>query len=242
MFYPSDHRVCIVLHFNFQAFSHFTFEASGHEQIVVDIQGVGDLYTDPQIHTSLGYEYGGETICFSFKKSIMPIDFLEGNLGTRGMALFFSTHECNPICARLSLSPFDLSLNERERQSHQHASSPSYASSFSSQTACRGSEEPLNNLSKLGSIFRRLRSHSSLSEEESDGYVSEASSTTAAMGHVLEHSISIPEHRQFMTTFSEENLPLSPSMNTFHIPALTKSSSASVTSLVSVVLHCMRFV
>ena len=34
-----------------QAFSHFTFEKSGHELIVVDIQGVGDLYTDPQIHT-----------------------------------------------------------------------------------------------------------------------------------------------------------------------------------------------
>ena len=43
-----------------QAFSHFTFEASCHEQIVVDIQGVGDLYTDPQIHTNLGFEYGGK--------------------------------------------------------------------------------------------------------------------------------------------------------------------------------------
>ncbi len=36
------------------AFSHFTFERSGHELIVVDVQGVGDLYTDPQIHTSEG--------------------------------------------------------------------------------------------------------------------------------------------------------------------------------------------
>ena len=35
-------------------FSHFTFERSGHELIVVDVQGVGDLYTDPQIHTSDG--------------------------------------------------------------------------------------------------------------------------------------------------------------------------------------------
>lgn len=55
-----------VLYVTFQAFSHFTFEASGHEQIVVDIQGVGDLYTDPQIHTSLGYEYGGRIILISF--------------------------------------------------------------------------------------------------------------------------------------------------------------------------------
>ena len=44
--------VCMVV--CFQAFSHFTFERSGHELIVVDIQGVGDLWTDPQIHTSDG--------------------------------------------------------------------------------------------------------------------------------------------------------------------------------------------
>ena len=37
-----------------QAFSHLTFERSGHQLVVVDIQGVGDLYTDPQIHTASG--------------------------------------------------------------------------------------------------------------------------------------------------------------------------------------------
>lgn len=41
-----------------QAFSHFTFERSGHQLIVVDIQGVGDLYTDPQIHTEKGTDFG----------------------------------------------------------------------------------------------------------------------------------------------------------------------------------------
>ena len=46
-----------------QAFSHFTFERSGHELMVVDIQGVGDLYTDPQIHTATGTEYNdGELV------------------------------------------------------------------------------------------------------------------------------------------------------------------------------------
>ena len=35
-----------------QAFSHFSLERSGHELVVVDIQGVGDLYTDPQIQTA----------------------------------------------------------------------------------------------------------------------------------------------------------------------------------------------
>lgn len=41
-----------------KAFSHFTFERSGHQLIVVDIQGVGDLYTDPQIHTEQGTDFG----------------------------------------------------------------------------------------------------------------------------------------------------------------------------------------
>lgn len=66
-----------------QAFSHFTFERSNHELIVVDVQGVGDLYTDPQIHTFKGTEYG------------------EGNLGIKGFALFFSSHICNDVCRSL---------------------------------------------------------------------------------------------------------------------------------------------
>lgn len=39
----------------------FSFR-SGHELIVVDIQGVGDLYTDPQIHTAKGKAEG--FVCF----------------------------------------------------------------------------------------------------------------------------------------------------------------------------------
>lgn len=41
------------------------------------LSGVGDLYTDPQVHSTNLNEYG------------------DANLGTKGMALFFSSHRCN---------------------------------------------------------------------------------------------------------------------------------------------------
>lgn len=68
-----------------QAFSHFTFVASDYRLMVVDIQGVHDSYTDPQIHTFDGRGFGA------------------GNLGTIGMEKFLQTHRCNEICKWLGL-------------------------------------------------------------------------------------------------------------------------------------------
>ena len=70
-----------------QAFSHFTYEESGKQLVIVDVQGVDDLYTDPQIHTA---DYQG---------------FGMGNLGQKGILKFLLTHQCNPVCRAVGLEP-----------------------------------------------------------------------------------------------------------------------------------------
>ena len=79
-----------------QAFSHFSYEASARTMLVVDIQGVGDSYTDPQLHTLNQDEFG------------------KGNLGIRGFHKFLSTHRCNRICRYLKLPPVNPRYNTAE--------------------------------------------------------------------------------------------------------------------------------
>lgn len=104
------------------SFSHFTFERSNHELIVVDIQGVGDLYTDPQIHTANGNDYG------------------DGNLGVKGFALFFYSHVCNDICKSLSLTEFDMAPKEIK----DHDKLIETFNKNSKLTVRKGCEEPIN--------------------------------------------------------------------------------------------------
>eukprot|EP01012_Entosiphon_sulcatum_P010089 TRINITY_DN15833_c0_g1_i1.p1 TRINITY_DN15833_c0_g1~~TRINITY_DN15833_c0_g1_i1.p1 ORF type:complete len:1179 (-),score=193.52 TRINITY_DN15833_c0_g1_i1:7-3516(-) len=68
-----------------QAFSHFTFHHTAGMYLVIDIQGVGDIYTDPQIHSYDGSGFG------------------LGNSGQEGIEKFFATHRCNSICKFLRL-------------------------------------------------------------------------------------------------------------------------------------------
>lgn len=79
-----------------QAFSAHSFYASRGDIMVVDIQGVGDLYTDPQIHSA--------------DKRFGVSDF-----GRQGMALFFVTFRRNPVCDAMRVMRFPLSLRERRR-------------------------------------------------------------------------------------------------------------------------------
>jgi hypothetical protein len=53
--------------------------------MVVDLQGVSNVLTDPQIH------------CIDKKR------FGAGNLGYEGMLRFFNTHSCNKYCKILDL-------------------------------------------------------------------------------------------------------------------------------------------
>ena len=70
-----------------QAFSHYTYEASGRQILIVDIQGVQDRYTDPQIHSADGVGFG------------------KGNMGERGVDRFIASHRCNAVCRYLKLPP-----------------------------------------------------------------------------------------------------------------------------------------
>jgi len=74
-----------------QAFSHFSLVHSNQELVIIDIQGVNDFYTDPQIHTKSGKGFG------------------EGNLGKEGIYQFVKTHQCNPLCSYLKLEPLNSS-------------------------------------------------------------------------------------------------------------------------------------
>ncbi|CCW69885.1 unnamed protein product [Phytomonas sp. Hart1] len=70
-----------------ESFSHYTLVESGGSMLVCDIQGVNDLFTDPQIHTEDGKGLG------------------MGNMGQDGIDKWIENHNCNESCQALGLQP-----------------------------------------------------------------------------------------------------------------------------------------
>lgn len=93
-----------------QVFSAATFWLSRGAAMVTDIQGVGDLYTDPQVH------------CRSQR-------FGTGDLGRRGMAFFFQSYDGsrNPLFRVLGVPLFLLSPNELRRAANANAATATAA-------------------------------------------------------------------------------------------------------------------
>ncbi|KAL7566525.1 hypothetical protein ACA910_006434 [Epithemia clementina (nom. ined.)] len=84
-----------------QVFSAFSFYASHGHRLVADIQGVADLYTDPQVHSS-DFRFG------------------EGDLGFRGMAMFFKSFRHCEYSDLMGIPIFPLSRNELKFQNKYH--------------------------------------------------------------------------------------------------------------------------
>eukprot|EP01060_Flectonema_neradi_P006363 TRINITY_DN14290_c0_g2_i1.p1 TRINITY_DN14290_c0_g2~~TRINITY_DN14290_c0_g2_i1.p1 ORF type:complete len:450 (+),score=65.52 TRINITY_DN14290_c0_g2_i1:54-1403(+) len=81
-----------------EAFSHFTFESSNKKLLVCDLQGVGGMYTDPQIHSVDGGE-----------------EFGLGNLGSEGIRKWLATHKCGPLCTALGFPPIGAEAPVKKR-------------------------------------------------------------------------------------------------------------------------------
>jgi len=81
-----------------QAFTHFSFEASGGKLLVADLQGVArdaeTLLTDPQVLSLEG-------------------DFGPGDLAAAGMRTCLAAHRCGPTCKRLGLEPLNAKMLQR---------------------------------------------------------------------------------------------------------------------------------
>eukprot|EP00429_Kryptoperidinium_foliaceum_P005933 CAMPEP_0176011026 /NCGR_PEP_ID=MMETSP0120_2-20121206/5075_1 /TAXON_ID=160619 /ORGANISM="Kryptoperidinium foliaceum, Strain CCMP 1326" /LENGTH=796 /DNA_ID=CAMNT_0017343883 /DNA_START=142 /DNA_END=2529 /DNA_ORIENTATION=- len=104
-----------------QTFSAFSFYDSQGERLVADIQGVGDLYTDPQVLSS-DYRFG------------------DGDLGPRGMALFFHSFRHNSLADSMGIPVFALSKNELRHQ-HKYPDDEEFSYNTKSQDSSKEMEE-----------------------------------------------------------------------------------------------------
>jgi len=141
-----------------QVFSFFTFRQTLGKVMVVDIQGVGNLFTDPQVHTHDGKCFG------------------EGNLGARGMALFLRgfKYALNPIADYMGLAPFNLldgeqeepSLHEIERfiEGKKYLDSSIWKGRRKSSQSGENSLVPIDEMNKIADFLSEMRTHYRIGE------------------------------------------------------------------------------
>lgn len=84
------------------AFSHFSYDYSRGNLVVVDLQGVGNTYTDPGVHTRDEWweqcEIQGSGSSVNVVPRVGPANF-----GDEGLEVFRTTHRCHPLCEELRL-------------------------------------------------------------------------------------------------------------------------------------------
>ncbi|KAJ3442144.1 eukaryotic elongation factor 2 kinase-related [Anaeramoeba flamelloides] len=89
------------------AFSHFTYDRSNEKLMIVDLQGVGNILTDPAIHNNIKKN-------IKKKKQDQKLIWMNDNdLNLPGIVEFFKSHVCSKTCKKLN-------LKENEYQNIKH--------------------------------------------------------------------------------------------------------------------------
>ena len=81
-----------------QCFVHYSYERSGKELMIVDIQGSGLKFTDPEI-ASRELKSDGKVL------------FCAGNLTTVAINTFIKEHQCNFYCRCIGLKELNINID-----------------------------------------------------------------------------------------------------------------------------------
>ena len=114
-------------------FSHFSYEKSKGEVVVVDMQGVDEAFTDPQIHTHLPF---WKKLAF-FVSSDARKKYGAGNLGEAGIKAWKSTHQCTGLCEMLKLKRITPSASAISQAQAQAPAAPTDLRSIMTSTVMR---------------------------------------------------------------------------------------------------------
>lgn len=88
---PNDH----VIGQKVQCLSHFSYEISNSQLLVVDLQGSGHMLYDPEIGTTQMFDSDNEFL------------FCAGNLNILAISAFAKAHACNRFCHLLGLKQLE---------------------------------------------------------------------------------------------------------------------------------------